>query len=112
MARAARATPLETGDVHTMTGRQDVTTKQDTAGRGMLRARLGDAGLEYEVRGAGHTSEVVILVEPSGERAMIGIWPDLLHTVPVPVADITAGDVVYFAGWREEFLPAMTKLTA
>ena len=30
----------------------------------------------------------------------------------VPVADITAGDVVYFAGWREEFLPAMTKLTA
>jgi hypothetical protein len=43
---------------------------------------------------------------------MTGIWPDLLHTVPVPVADITAGDVVYFAGWREEFLPAMTKLIA
>jgi sugar/nucleoside kinase (ribokinase family) len=60
----------------------------------------------------GHTSEVVILVEPSGERAMTGMWPDLLHTVPIPVADINAGDVVYFAGWREEFLPAMTKLTA
>jgi hypothetical protein len=43
---------------------------------------------------------------------MTGMWPDLLHTVPVPVADITAGDVVYFAGWREEFRPAMTKLIA
>jgi len=62
--------------------------------------------------GDGHTSEVVILVAPSGERAMTGMWPDLLHTMPVPVADITAGDVVYFAGWREEFVPAMTKLTA
>jgi ribokinase len=79
-----------------------------------LRAVLGAAGVDVGFVHArdGHTSEVVILVEPSGERAMIGMWPDLLHTVPVPVADITAGDVVYFAGWREEFLPAMTKLIA
>jgi sugar/nucleoside kinase (ribokinase family) len=79
-----------------------------------LRAVLDAAGVDVGSVHArpGHTSEVVILVEPSGERAMTGMWPDLLHTVPVPVADITAGDVVYFAGWREEFLPAMTKLTA
>ena len=79
-----------------------------------LRAVLDAAGVDVSFvhARAGHTSEVVILVEPSGERAMTGMWPDLLHTVPVPVADITAGDVVYFAGWREEFLPAMTKLTA
>jgi sugar/nucleoside kinase (ribokinase family) len=79
-----------------------------------LRAVLGAAGVDVGSVHArdGHTSEVVILVEPSGERAMTGIWPDLLHTVPIPVADITAGDVVYFAGWREEFLSAMTKLTA
>jgi site-specific DNA-methyltransferase (adenine-specific) len=79
-----------------------------------LRAMLADADLDVSfVHGRdGHTSEVVILVEPSGERAIIGIWPDLLHTVPVPVADISAGDVVYFAGWREEFLSAMTTLTA
>jgi ribokinase len=77
-----------------------------------LRAVLDAAGVDVSFvhARAGHTSEVVILVEPSGERAMTGMWPDLLHTVPVPVADITAGDVVYFAGWREEFLPAMTKL--
>jgi len=30
--------------------------------------------------------------------------------VPVPVPGIASGDVVYFAAWREEFLPAMTKL--
>jgi ribokinase len=79
-----------------------------------LRAVLDAAGVDVGFVRArdGHTSEVVILVEPSGERAMTGMWPDLLHTVPVPVADIAAGDVVYFAGWREEFLPAMTKLTA
>jgi sugar/nucleoside kinase (ribokinase family) len=79
-----------------------------------LRAVLDAAGVDVGFINArdGHTSEVVILVEPSGERAMTGMWPDLLHTVPVPVADITAGDVVYFAGWREEFVPAMTKLTA
>jgi ribokinase len=79
-----------------------------------LRATLGAAGVDVAFVHArdGHTSEVVILVEPSGERAMTGMWPDLLHTVPIPVADINAGDVVYFAGWREEFLPTMTKLTA
>jgi sugar/nucleoside kinase (ribokinase family) len=59
----------------------------------------------------GHTSEVVILVEPSGERAICGIWPDLLHTVPVPVEHVAPGDVVYFAAWHEEFVPAMTQLT-
>jgi ribokinase len=79
-----------------------------------LRAVLGTAGVDVRfVHGRrGHTSEVVILVEPSGERAMIGIRPDLLHTVPVPSAAIAAGDVVYFAAWHDEFLPAMTKLTS
>jgi ribokinase len=79
-----------------------------------LRTVLAAAGVDVGFVHArdGHTSEVLILIEPSGERAMTGIWPDLLHTVPVPVGDITAGDVVYFAGWREEFLSAMTKLTA
>jgi ribokinase len=72
-----------------------------------LRAMLSAAGVDVRlvhVRG-GHTSEVVILVEPSGERAICGIWPDLLHTVEVPADDIQAGDVVYFAAWHDEFPP-------
>ena len=78
-----------------------------------LGAMLSAAGIDVRlvhVRG-GHTSEVVILVEPSGERAICGIWPDLLHTVEVPVDDIQTRDLVYFAAWHEEFLPAMTQLT-
>ncbi len=79
-----------------------------------LRAVLDVAGVDLRflhVR-RGHTSEVVILVEPSGERAMIGVWPDLLATVPVPTSDIARGDVVHFAAWHEEFLPAMTDLAS
>src|SRR6266581_7324673 len=73
-----------------------------------LKAVLDTAGVDVRfVHGRrGHTSEVVILVEPSGERAMIGLRPDLLHTVPVPSAGIAPGDVVYFAAWHDEFLPA------
>src|SRR5262249_27221006 len=48
---------------------------------------------------------------PSGERAICGIWPDLLHTVAIPADDIQPGDLVYFAAWHEEFLPAIGQLT-
>jgi sugar/nucleoside kinase (ribokinase family) len=78
-----------------------------------LRATLTGAGVDVRfVHGRdGRTSEVIILVEPSGERAICGIRPDLLHTVPVPAECVAPGDVVYFAAWHEEFLPAMAQLT-
>jgi sugar/nucleoside kinase (ribokinase family) len=78
-----------------------------------LRAMLSGAGVDVRFvhDRDGHTSEVVILVEPSGERAICGIWPDLLHTVPVPAEHVVPGDMVYFAAWHEEFLPAMTQFT-
>jgi ribokinase len=79
-----------------------------------LRAMLSAAGVDVRFvhDRDGHTSEVVILVEPSGERAICGIWPDLLHTVRVPAEHVAPGDVVYFAAWHEEFLPVMMRLTA
>src|SRR5215510_1536054 len=54
-----------------------------------LRAMLSaaDVDVRFVHNREGHTSEVVILVEPSGERAMCGIWPDLLHTVEMPADD-------------------------
>lgn len=79
-----------------------------------LLAILAASGVDtrfVHVRGA-QTSEVVILVEPSGERTIIGVRPDLLHTIPVPASQVRAGDVVYFAAWHDEFLPAMTELIA
>jgi sugar/nucleoside kinase (ribokinase family) len=76
-----------------------------------LRAVLSAAGVDVRFvhDRDGHTSEVVILVEPSGERAICGIWPDLLHTVPVPTEHVVPGEVVYFAAWHEDFLPAMAQ---
>jgi ribokinase len=74
----------------------------------MLSAAGVDVRFVYDRDG--HTSEVVILVEPSGERAICGIWPDLLHTVEVPADSIQPGDLVYFAAWHEEFLPEMRQL--
>src|SRR6266487_289407 len=48
-----------------------------------LRAVLDAAGVNahFVSTRRGHTSEVVIFVEPTGERAIVGIWPDLLHTI-------------------------------
>jgi len=78
-----------------------------------MRAALGEARVDagFVHTRHGHTSEVDILVEPSGERSIIGIWPDLLHTVPVPVTEVRSGDVAYFAAWHEEFLPVMRQLS-
>src|SRR5262249_43234955 len=78
-----------------------------------LRATLSAAGVDVRFVHSrdGHPSEVVILVEPSGERAICGIWPDLLHTVAIPADDIQPGDLVYFGAWHEEFLPAIGQLT-
>jgi sugar/nucleoside kinase (ribokinase family) len=76
-----------------------------------LQESLNAAGVDTRfVHIRGCTSEVVILVEPSGERAILGIYPDLLHTVPIPAGKVLPGDVVYFAAWHDEFLPAMRKL--
>jgi sugar/nucleoside kinase (ribokinase family) len=86
---------------------------RDDAGRRMLaflRERGADTAFVAEVDG--HTSQVVLLIEPSGERTIIGIHPDLLSTVVVPVHTISTGDVVYFAAWGDSFVPAMAELTA
>lgn len=85
----------------------------DAAGQNMTDA-LTSAGVDIEhVRTLpGRTSSVVLLIEPSGERSIVGIHPDLLHTVPIPVADIAAGDIVYFAAWHEAFAPTALALAA
>jgi len=77
-----------------------------------LLAVLAASGVDtdFVVACPGHSSKVVILVEPSGERTIIGVHPDLLPTVAVPVGQVGAGDVVY-AAWHDEFAAAMTQLT-
>src|SRR5438067_463025 len=79
----------------------------DDAPGARQRALLKEEGVNerHVLTLEGHTSEVLLLVEPSGERSIIGFQPDLLSTVPVPVRDIASGDLAYFAAWHDEFLP-------
>lgn len=85
----------------------------DPSGASMM-AFLGAAGIDlrHVVRAPGHTSEVVLLIEPDGERSMIGLYPDMLEQVPIPVEQIQPGDIVFFSSCRPTFLPAMDELSA
>jgi sugar/nucleoside kinase (ribokinase family) len=85
----------------------------DEAGRNMTKA-LTAAGVDIEHVQVlpGQTSSVVLLIEPTGERTIIGIHPDLLHCLTIPVAAISPGDIVYLAAWRDIFTPAIEALAA
>lgn len=88
-------------------------TGDDQRGR-QLRAVLSEAGVDVsQVQLTdGCTSEMLIMIDPDGERTMLGLHPDLLCMVQVPVAAIQPGDLVYFAAWRDVFLPAMQQIEA
>jgi sugar/nucleoside kinase (ribokinase family) len=60
----------------------------------------------------GRTSSVVLLIEPDGERTIIGIHPDLLHTITIPVHAVAPGDIVYFAAWHASFTAAAQAMAA
>ncbi|HET6215037.1 MAG TPA: PfkB family carbohydrate kinase [Micromonosporaceae bacterium] len=77
-----------------------------------LLADLRVAGVDvgHVVRRGGPTSHVIILVVPSGERTMVGVRADRLAEVSVPVGAPAAGDIVYVAGWRSAFAPALAGL--
>jgi sugar/nucleoside kinase (ribokinase family) len=60
----------------------------------------------------GHTSSVVLLIEPDGERTIIGIHPDLLHEITIPASGVAPGDIVYFAAWHDVFAPAVEAMAA
>ncbi|RVX44905.1 sugar/nucleoside kinase (ribokinase family) [Nonomuraea polychroma] len=79
----------------------------DTAGQNMINL-LTAAGVDVgQVQVLeGRTSTVVLLVEPNGERTIIGIHPDLLHTITIPTQAMAPGDIVYFAAWHDTFTAA------
>ena len=49
---------------------------------------------------ASQTSQVLLLIDPSGERTIIGFVRDELAAVPVEQGVVEPGDLVYFAVWR------------
>jgi sugar/nucleoside kinase (ribokinase family) len=119
-ARSARGRPGGTGAntaAALASARADVRmvgyVGRDGIGQRMLatlRDHLVDTAFVRQLDG--HTSQVLLLVEPDGERTIIGVHCDLMSSVTVPVDAIGPDDVVYFAAWREAFVQAMTELVA
>ncbi len=84
---------------------------QDEVGTRMLGfLRSGAVDVTHVARFEGRTSQVLIFIEPSGERTIVGFLPDHLGDVSIPVDKIQAGEIVYFAAWHAEFVPAMAEL--
>ncbi|GAA4912708.1 hypothetical protein GCM10023334_012280 [Nonomuraea thailandensis] len=55
---------------------------------------------------------MVLLIEPTGARTIIGSHPDLLHCLTIPVTAVSPRDIVYLAAWRNIFTPAVQALAA
>ncbi len=84
---------------------------QDQIGARMLEfLRSGAVDVAHVARFEARTSQVLIFLEPSGERTMVGFLPDHLRDVSIPIDEIQAGETVYFAAWHSEFVPAMAEL--
>lgn len=66
----------------------------------------------YITRIDGPTSQVLLLVDRSGQRTIVGVVPDLLAQVHIPIDEIAEGDLVYFAAWRDQFWPAILELSS
>jgi sugar/nucleoside kinase (ribokinase family) len=60
----------------------------------------------------GPTSQVLLFVEPDGERTIIGVAEDRLEQVDAPDAHVMPGDLVYFAAWRAPFETLVERLAA
>jgi sugar/nucleoside kinase (ribokinase family) len=58
------------------------------------------------------TSQVLLFVEPGGERTIISIVQDELDRVRLAAEAVAHGDLVYFAGWRRQFEPVARELAA
>ncbi|HZD24875.1 MAG TPA: PfkB family carbohydrate kinase [Alphaproteobacteria bacterium] len=84
---------------------------QDRIGTRLLETlQSGAVDIAHVMRFKGRTSQVLIFIEPSGERTMVGFLPDHLADVALPVDEIQAGEIIYFAAWHSEFVPAMAEL--
>lgn len=84
--------------------------RHGSASEGDLRFR--GINIDHIVTVAAATSEVLLFIEPTGERTILGCVPDLLDRVTVPVQAFTRRDVAYFAAWRSSFQHAVIDAAA
>lgn len=70
-------------------------SREDLAARGI--------DIEHVATFEAGTSQVLLFVEPRGERTIISIVQDQLERVRLASDTVARGDLVYFAGWRQQF---------
>ncbi|MEW1635282.1 carbohydrate kinase family protein [Streptomyces sp. NPDC093801] len=69
-----------------------------------LRTELAERGLETRIRAVpGATPASLIMVEPSGERTIVGLTDDLLSEIDMASISLGSHDVVVFPQWRPGF---------
>jgi sugar/nucleoside kinase (ribokinase family) len=72
-----------------------------------LRHELSGLGLNHVKQLPGPTSQVLLMIDAHGERTMIGLTPDRLSEIQLPVSDMRRGDTLYLASW----VPAWAQAT-
>ncbi|MCA1606735.1 MAG: PfkB family carbohydrate kinase [Acidobacteria bacterium] len=83
----------------------------DSPGKVMVSSLI-DAGVKTHFlrRFDGPTSEVMILIDSTGERTMLGIHQDQLARVGLPVDQVSRDDIVYYAAWHGKFARDLERL--
>ena len=97
VARALSTTGINTGFVGYL-GTDNFAKDLEQELRASQIAKLNVKTLD------GPTSHVLILVDGSGDRTILGLAPDRLDQVSLKDVPLAAGDTVVFVIWREHFI--------
>ena len=97
VARALSTTGIETGFVGYL-GTDSYGNELERELRGSRISQLKLEKLE------GQTSHVLIIVDGSGDRTILGLAPDRLDSVNLKGVPLAEGDTVVFVIWRDHFL--------
>ena len=83
----------------------------DDSGNAMVKS-LTDAGVKTDFlrRLDVPTSEVIILIDSTGERTMLGIHQDQMNVIGLPVNQVSRDDIVYYAAWHGQFARDLERL--
>jgi ribokinase len=82
----------------------------DDPGRA-IKHELSGLGFDNVQHLPGPTSQVLVIVDGHGERTMIGLTPDRLSQIELPVRRMRPGDTLYLAAWVPSWADA-TKAAA
>ena len=91
-----------------------VTTIGDDAIGQRLQSTLAASRIAHLVvnRTPGHSRHVLVLVDASGDRTILGLSPDTMGHITARGAPFEPGDIVVFVVWSDHFLPDLERARA